>query len=55
MADIPNDSFVVAIVLEEQWADLLTKTVARSGPVLIRRHDLGDTVPVTPGTTPAVK
>ena len=55
MADTPNDSFVVAIVLEEQWADLLTKTVARSGTVLIRRYDLGDNVPANPGSTPAVK
>jgi|GEM_PF-496276 len=41
LEDVPNDSFVVAVVLEEQWADELTKLVARAMPALIRRHDLG--------------
>lgn len=42
MQDVANDSFVIAVVLEEQWADQLTKIVARSTQSVIRRYDLGD-------------
>jgi uncharacterized RDD family membrane protein YckC len=49
-ADAPNDSFVVAIMLEDPWADLLAKSITRSGTVLIRRYDLGDAVATGHGT-----
>jgi len=40
MADVPSQSFVVAVVLEEHYGDSLLRTVSREASALVRRYDL---------------
>ena len=40
MADVPSQSFVVAVVLQEHYGDELLRAVARESSALVRRYDL---------------
>ena len=40
MVDIPKESFVVAVVLEEHFGDELLRVVSREASALVRRYDL---------------
>jgi uncharacterized RDD family membrane protein YckC len=40
MADIPNESFVVAVVIQEHYGDELLRVVSREAAALVRRYDL---------------
>lgn len=40
MADVPNESFVVAVVVEERYGDELMRIVSREVSALVRRYDL---------------
>lgn len=40
MAAVPNESFVVAVVLEESYGDALLRVISREASALVRRYDL---------------
>jgi uncharacterized RDD family membrane protein YckC len=40
MADVPTENFVVAVVLQEHFADELLRAVSRESAALVRRYDL---------------
>lgn len=40
MADVPTESFVVAVVVEEHYGDELLRVVSRETSALVRRYDL---------------
>ena len=50
MADVPDESFVVAVVLEEHYGDELLRVVSREASALVRRYDLD--APTSPLKTP---
>ena len=39
--DLPSDSFIVVVMLLDQWADELVKRISRQAAVAVRRYDLG--------------
>jgi uncharacterized RDD family membrane protein YckC len=50
MADVPAESFVVAVVLEDHYGDALVRAIAREASALVRRYDLDE--PTSPLNTP---
>lgn len=50
MVDIPNESFVVAVVIEESYGDELLRVISREASALVRRYDLD--APSSPLKTP---
>jgi hypothetical protein len=52
MADVPSQSFVVAVVLQEHYGDELLRAVARESTALVRRYDLD--APSSPVRTPRI-
>lgn len=41
-ADMPLDSFIILVLLLDEWADVVVKAVSRRVPALIRIYDVGD-------------
>jgi hypothetical protein len=52
MADVPPESFVVAVVLEDHFGDALVRAVSREASAFVRRYDLDG--PASPLKTPRV-
>lgn len=50
---VPDQHFVVAVILEEEYADALIRRVSRMTSALVRRHDLGTSLSEMPKTSPA--
>jgi uncharacterized RDD family membrane protein YckC len=40
MADVPQESFVVAVMVEDHYGDALVRTVSREASALVRRYDI---------------
>lgn len=52
MVDVPSQSFVVAVVLQENYGDELLRAVARESSALVRRYDLD--APSSPVRAPRI-
>lgn len=55
MADVPDESFVVAVVLEEHYGDALLRAVSREASALVRRYDLDAPASPLHTTRPAAR
>lgn len=44
-ADLPPDSFIIAILLHEQWGDDVVQLISRHAAAVIRRYDMGTEAP----------
>jgi uncharacterized RDD family membrane protein YckC len=42
MADVPSESFVVAVMVEDHYGDALVRAVSREGSALVRRYDIDE-------------
>jgi uncharacterized RDD family membrane protein YckC len=42
MSDVPPESFVVAVMMEDHYGDALVRTVSREASALVRRYDIDE-------------
>lgn len=55
MAGVPDESFVVAVVLQEHFGDALLRAVSREASALVRRYDLDAPASPLHASRPAVR